>query len=510
MWLDLNQDGTIDDATERVFTQNAIVDGSGLTFSGTSVAIPSTAFNGTSYGRMIMQFNANPNLCGTYTFGTTVDFRLDIEGGAENPNAPQPPASVAATAGNGSASLTITPPLTGNTPTEYLVTVQPGGAEITVPASAIGSPVVIPGLTNDQEYTFEVTSVFDFTNAGGDTVPLSSSSSTTSNPVTPDGTAPAAPAGIDLTDATNSGSTSDTITNDDTPSIAGTAEPGSEVEVFVGGVSVGTVTADPTSGAWEFPFADGDLAEDDNVITTTATDPAGTTSAPSTPVTIEVDTTSPTATFNTPSGTQTGPFPASITFSEPVEGLTLTELMVQNGVASELTTTDNMTFTFTVTPTANGPVALSIAEDIVTDAATNGNESASSTPVVADIVAPSVTITGPAAGVTETFSVSFEFTEDVVGFTIDDIVVSGGTPSNFQGTGSSYTVDVTPVVGETVTIDIAGGAAQDTAGNDSIVAETFSVQSGSPATAFAEVEDEIKDIVVGIATRDLQNRMAAS
>ncbi|WP_108816359.1 GEVED domain-containing protein [Loktanella sp. Alg231-35] len=190
LWLDLNQDGVIDDATERVFTQNADVDGTGLTFSGASTAIPATAFNGTSYGRMIMQFAGSPNLCGSYGFGTTVDFRVDITGGAENPNAPLPPASVVATAGNGDGSLTITPPLTGNTPIEYLVTIQPDGTQITVPASAIGGPIAIPGLTNEQTYTFDVTSVFDFTNAGGDTVPLSSSSSTTSNAVTPDGIAP--------------------------------------------------------------------------------------------------------------------------------------------------------------------------------------------------------------------------------------------------------------------------------------------------------------------------------
>ncbi len=394
-WLDLNQDGVIDDASERVFVQNANVDGSGLTFSGSSVAVPNTAFNGTTYGRVIMQFAANPNLCGTYEYGTTVDFRMDVEGGADNPNAPQPPASVVAVAGNGNAALTITPPATGNTPTEYLVTVQPDGTEVTVDAADIGNPVVIPGLTNDQAYTFEVTSVFDYTTPGGAVVPLSSSS-TTSNAVTPDGTAPAAPTGIDLTDASNSGSNDDTITSDVTPSIAGTAEPGSEVEVFVGGVSVGTVTADPGTGAWEFPFADGDLASGDNAVTTTATDAAGNTSPASSPLTVTIDTANA-----APSGleltdaTNSGSTDDTLTNIAAAEVTGTTEANAEvevfvAGVSVGTTTADgdgNWSFTFADGDLSDGDNAVTA---VSTDLAGNVSPSSDTLTITLDETAPLV------------------------------------------------------------------------------------------------------------------------
>lgn len=83
IWLDLNQDLSIDNVTERVYSESANVT-TFLMFTGT-LTIPEDAFNGIMYGRMIMQFNANPNLCGTYTYGTTYDFRFQVIGGEVNP-----------------------------------------------------------------------------------------------------------------------------------------------------------------------------------------------------------------------------------------------------------------------------------------------------------------------------------------------------------------------------------------------------------------------------------------
>jgi MYXO-CTERM domain-containing protein len=82
------------------------------------------------------------------------------------------------------------------------------------------------------------------------------------------------------------------LTNDSTPPISGTAEPGSTVQVYVDGVLVGEVTVG-SDGTWSMdptsPVGDGD-----HTVTVIAVDPAGNQSAPvSTPVT--VDTTPPAA-----------------------------------------------------------------------------------------------------------------------------------------------------------------------------------------------------------------------
>ncbi len=82
-------------------------------------------------------------------------------------------------------------------------------------------------------------------------------------------------------------------TNDDTPTLRGTAEANSTVEIFQDGASVGTVQAD-ASGNWSFvvPAA---LADGTYGFTATAMDEAGNTSDPSASFDVTVDTVAPDA-----------------------------------------------------------------------------------------------------------------------------------------------------------------------------------------------------------------------
>src|SRR5439155_13614047 len=92
------------------------------------------------------------------------------------------------------------------------------------------------------------------------------------------------------------------LTNDNTPTFTGTAEPGSTVTVYVNGVKAGTATTD-ASGDWTFTIpANHALADGNYSITVTATDTAGNTSPPSAPLNVKVDTHTPT----TPPGPGTG------------------------------------------------------------------------------------------------------------------------------------------------------------------------------------------------------------
>ncbi len=96
--------------------------------------------------------------------------------------APGVPGRPAALAGDGKATVTIVPPLTGGAPDTYLVTASPGGATCTVTAPA--SSCLITGLVNDTAYTFSSTA----TNAAG-----TSSGSVASVSVTPSLAAPGTP-----------------------------------------------------------------------------------------------------------------------------------------------------------------------------------------------------------------------------------------------------------------------------------------------------------------------------
>lgn len=82
---------------------------------------------------------------------------------------------------------------------------------------------------------------------------------------------------------------------DPRPTISGTAEQDSQLEVFVDAASVGTVQTGPT-GDWQLALA-ADLDQGDSTITAVATDAAGNASVASASVTVSVDSIAPTTTF---------------------------------------------------------------------------------------------------------------------------------------------------------------------------------------------------------------------
>ena len=127
--------------------------------------------------------------------------------------------------------------------------------------------------TQDGEYEVTATS----TDAAGNVSEIS-------DPllITIDTTAPAKP----------SITTTTALTNDSTPTIEGTAESGSTVELFNGSESLGTVTADNDGN---FSITSPELADADYTLTVTATDEAGNTSVASAGLPITIDTTAPAA-----------------------------------------------------------------------------------------------------------------------------------------------------------------------------------------------------------------------
>ena len=98
-----------------------------------------------------------------------------------NITVPGRPGTATAVAGNAQATVTVSAPTTGGTPTSYTVTASPGSATCTV-TGASGS-CTVSGLTNGTAYTFTSSAI----NISGTSV----ETSTASSPVTP--SAPVAP-----------------------------------------------------------------------------------------------------------------------------------------------------------------------------------------------------------------------------------------------------------------------------------------------------------------------------
>ncbi len=184
----------------------------------------------------------------------------------------------------------------------------------------------------------------------------------------------------------------------------------------------------------------------------------------------------PTVGISGPTDAQNGAFDATITFSEPVTGFKKGDVSVGNGSVTAFSGSGDR-YTATVTPAATGAVTVDVAAIVAVDEAGNGNASASRYSVQADLVAPTVGISGPADAQNGAFDATITFSEPVTGFEKGDVTVGNGTVTAFSGSGDRYTATVTPAATGAVTVDVAARAARDSAGNGNKAATRFSVQA---------------------------------
>jgi hypothetical protein len=167
----------------------------------------------------------------------------------------------------------------------------------------------------------------------------------------------------------------------------------------------------------------------------------------------------------------------------------------------------NWSFTFTAGALASGDNTVTAT---ATDAAGNVSTASSALIITIDAAAPTVVITGPTDVVTAAFTATFTFSEAVSDFIADDITVTNGQKGSFAGSGTTYTLVITPVLGTTVSVSVAATLATDPAGNGNIASNTLQIMAGSPASEFAKNEAEIQQVILEEATRSLQSTIAAN
>lgn len=95
------------------------------------------------------------------------------------------------------------------------------------------------------------------------------------------------------------------------------------------------------------------------------------------------------------------------------------------------------------------------------------NSIVSTTGVKIDAVASTITLSSTASEPTDVspIPVTIIFSEPVTGFDASDITVTNGTKGILSGSGLSYSINVTPSVQGTVTVNVAAGVVTDAAGN---------------------------------------------
>ncbi|WP_445571039.1 Ig-like domain-containing protein [Pseudomonas sp. E102] len=145
----------------------------------------------------------------------------------------------------------------------------------------------------------------------------------------------------------------------------------------------------------------------------------------------------------------------TITFSEAVTGFTLADLSVTNGSLSGLSTSDNITYTATFTPSAGVTDTTNLITlnntGVVDGAGNTGSGTTDSNNYAVDTQRPTATIViaDTALSVGETSLVTITFSEAVSGFDNSDLSVANGTLSAVSSSdgGITWTATFTPALG---------------------------------------------------------------
>jgi len=166
-------------------------------------------------------------------------------------------------------------------------------------------------------------------------------------------------------------------TTSSVPTFAGTAPTGSTVTLYLAPGSgaaqlLGTTTATSGSFSLTSPTV---LSSGLYTVYATAQSSGSTVSANSNTNTFTVDNTPPTPTVTTtaPSPTSVAPIPFEVRFSEPVTGFVASDLGVTNGTvtAGSFSGSSSGPYSFSVTPTAPGPVTVRVPASVAQDAVGN-------------------------------------------------------------------------------------------------------------------------------------------
>ena len=259
VFIDYNKDGDFSDSGETVWTK-AI---SKTTPVSGSFTVPTSAITGTTRMRVVMQYNTIPSACGSYNYGETEDYTVNLVGGVADTTAP-------IITLNGSSTMNLT---VGDSFTD------PGATATDNIDGNLTSSIVVTGSVNTATagtYTLN----YNVSDAAGNAA-TQVTRTVNVNPPTVDTEAPTAPTNLTASNITET--TASLSWTASTDNIGVTA-----YEVFSGGTSIGTVTS---TGA----NITGLVANTTYSYTVTAKDAAGNVSA-----------TSNTETFTTPGGSGNG------------------------------------------------------------------------------------------------------------------------------------------------------------------------------------------------------------
>jgi VCBS repeat-containing protein len=394
-----------------------------------------------------------------------------------------------------------TPTLTGTAEVGATVNIYDGTTLVaTTTADVLGNWIVTTSTLGDGPHSLTATA----TDAAGNVGPSSAGFA-----ITIDTVAPVVPILLAVTDDVTGGAfgalTNGQLTNDNKPTLTGTAEAGSTVSVYDGTTLLGTTVA--TGGNWSFTPATG-LSDGSHTLTVTATDAAGNVSPATGNFVIVVDATAPVMPVITTIIDDVPNIVGAVGNGQPTNDAQPT----LNGTAEANSTVqiyDNGALVTTVTASAAGtwtwtpPAALAQGNHSYTVTSTDaaGNLSATSTAaaIVVDTIAPGA-VANLAANATGTRITGTAEANSTVTITSSTGTVLGTATAD--GTGA-FTVTISPA--QTSGQGLLAFA-QDRAGNVGISTQFTAPDTRVPdAPTITSVVDDVQSYTGTLTNGQLTN-----
>ncbi|GAB5525325.1 MAG: hypothetical protein Roseis2KO_31970 [Roseivirga sp.] len=181
---------------------------------------------------------------------------------------------------------------------------------------------------------------------------------------------------------------------------------------------------------------------------------------------LDLDEIAPSATLSSAaSSLVNGAFELNILYTEQVTGFDLSDLIVTNGAASDLTlVSPGLSWKVNINPTADGPVSIDLPANAAVDSAGNGNQAATTFSIVNDQTAPTILLSASlvSQGI---YRVTAQFSEAINGFNLADVSINQGQGINFVVVDAdTYTFEVTSN-NASAQVSIQANVATDLAGN---------------------------------------------
>ena len=193
----------------------------------------------------------------------------------------------------------------------------------------------------------------------------------------------------------------------------------------------------------------------------------------------------PNLTTDSPPVTNAASVTVTVDFGEPIDPdtFTLNDISATDGTASSLAhSSANQTFTFTLTPDADGEVTVEMPAGAVTDPDNILSSASNVLSVTFDrtthVPALSTDAASPTNAASATVTVDFGEPIDPDTFAISDVSVTGGDASDLAQKGATtqqYTFTVTPASDGTITVTIPASSVTDPAGNGNTASNALQI-----------------------------------